>query len=66
MIEKRSKAKPFEPGVTLDTGRVWAALAKLKAEHFPELEVDVFFEHEEAVSGGLRRECLLTARADSL
>ena len=36
----------------MDTGRVWAALAKLKAEHFPELEVDVFFEREEAVSGG--------------
>jgi len=50
--EFEAKAKPFEPGATLDTGRVWAALAKLKAEHFPELEVDVFFEREEAVSGG--------------
>ena len=43
-----SKAKPFEPGTTLDTGRVREALAKLKVEHFPELEVDVFFERDEA------------------
>jgi len=31
----------------LDAGR--EAPAKLKAEHFPELEVDVFFERKEAV-----------------
>lgn len=64
--EFEAKAKPFEPGATLDTGRVWAALAKLKAEHFPELEVDVFSNARRQFQGGLRRECLLTARADSL
>ena len=33
----------------LDAGRVREALAKLKAVHFPELEIDVFFERKEAV-----------------
>lgn len=33
----------------MDTERVWEALAKLKAEHFPELQIDVFFEREEVV-----------------
>jgi len=46
-----ARTKPFEPGTAMDTERVREALAKLKAEHFPELEVDVFFERDEAVSG---------------
>ena len=33
----------------MDIKRVREALAKLKAVHFPELEIDVFFEREEAV-----------------
>jgi len=36
----------------MDAERVREAFAKLKAEHFPELEVDVFFDRDEAVSGG--------------
>ena len=44
-----AKAKPFEPGMAMDTVRVREALAKLKAEHFPELQIDVFFEREVSV-----------------
>lgn len=36
----------------MDTERVREALAKLKAEHFPELEIEAFFEratHGEAL-----------------
>jgi len=38
-----TRTKPFEPGAAMDIKRVRGALAKLKAEHFPELEIDVFF-----------------------
>jgi len=44
-----ARTKPFEPGTAMDTERVRQALAKLKAEHFPELVVEVFFERDEAV-----------------
>lgn len=41
-----AKSKPFEPGTAMDTERVRVALEKLKAEHFPELEIEAFFERE--------------------
>ena len=43
-LDYAKKSEPFRAGTTIATERVLAAMARLKAGHFPELETGVFFK----------------------
>ena len=43
-LDYAKKSEPFKAGTTIATERVLAAMEKLKAGHFPELETGVFFK----------------------